>query len=347
MAAKRIQVSPDNGSTWRTVPGSTGEFREELGTVNDTVFGQDWESNEVTLNQWQVSCNAYFKGVSGYVANLKQQGTATTMTAEAAALVSGKTYRITNAAKRIIDYFSPVTVLDNAVDHSADVASIDYLNGEVTFSSGYTVTGPVTITGKYIPTVSIAKGKSFTLNQGAAERDTTVYETARTNGGWKTFDYGLRTIGLDLTGLYDVANGAADALRARTPLVIEISPDNSSDTFFRGYFKRHNRGQSGEVGALEEEAQSFGLWVPDGSLLVRPFSWYLTSSSTLNLAIQNILAAFQSKTVIDIRYQDDPDAAGAGHTGDAIVTGATLTNQLDGLNEFRFEFRGTGAPSTI
>jgi hypothetical protein len=347
MAAKRIQVSTDNGVTWRTLPGNTGDFREELATNNDTVFGQDFESNEVSVGQWGISGNSWFKGISGYQANLKQSGAPVVMTAEAMALVSGKTYRITNTAKRIIDYFSTLTVLDNAIDRTANVASIDYLNGEVTFLAAYNPVGPVTITGKYVPTATIARAKGFTLNQGAGEKDTTDYETARANGGWRTFDYGLKTVGLEVSGIYDVTNGAAAALRGRNPLVVDISPDNSATTFFRGYFKRHTRSQSGDVGNLEEETVNFGLWVPDGALVVRPFGWYFDPASALNPAVQNVLASWQSKLPIDLRYQDDPGIAGSGHTGDAIVTECTLSNALEGLNEFRFGFRGTGAPIAV
>lgn len=347
MGAKRVQVSSDNGTVWRTLPGATGEFTEEMATVNDTVFGQDWESNEVSIGQWNVSANGFFKGVAGYAATLKQQGTPVVMTAEAMSLVSGKTYQVTAAAKRVIDYFSTVTVLDNAVDHTADVVSIDYLFGKVTFAAAYTPTGPITITGKYVPMSTIAKGRSFNLNMTAAELDKTVYESAQANGGWRTFDYGLRTVSMDMSGIFDVTNGAATALRARTPLVIECSPDGTANTLFRGYFKRHNRGQSGDVGALEEETQTFGLWVPDGSLVVTPFSWLFTAQSALNLSLQACITAWQNKTPIDVRYQNDPDVATSGQTGDAVVTECTLQNSFEGLNEFRLGFRGTGAPTAI
>jgi hypothetical protein len=347
MGAKRIQVSADGGTTYRTLPGSSGDYREEMATVNDTIFGQDFESNEVSIGQWGVSANSYFKGVPGYIANLKQQGTATTMTAEPMALVSGKTYRITNAVRRILDYFSPITVFDGGVDHTADVVSIDYLNGEVTFAAAYTVSGAVTLTGKYVPTVSIAKARTFTLTQSAAELDTTVYEEARANDGWRTFKYGLRTVGLDIGGVYDVTNGFAAALRSRDPIMVEVAPANDALTFFRGFFKFHNRGQQGDVGALEEENRTLGLWVPDGALVVRPFGWYFDPSSTLNLAVRETIAAWQAKTTVKVRYQDDPDIAGSGHVGDAIVSEATLSNSFEGLNEFRFGFRGTGAPSTV
>jgi hypothetical protein len=347
MAAKRVQVSTDAGVTWRTLPGSSGEYREEEATVNDTVFGQDFESNEVSIGQWMVSANSYFKGVAGYTANLKQQGTPTTLTAEPAALVSGKTYRITNAAKRILDYFTAVTVFDNAIDRTSNVISVDYLNGEVTFAAAYTVVGPVTVSGKYIPTVAIAKGRSFTLTQGAAEKDTTDYETARGNGGFRTFDYGLRTVGLEIQGVFDVTNGFSTALRARLPIIVEIAPANDALTFFRGFFKFHSRGQQGNVGALEEETRTLGLWVPDGALVVRPFGWYFDPTSTLNLAVQNTLAAWQSFTKINVQYQHDPSVAGSGQTGLSIVTEATLSNSFEGLNEFRFGFRGTGAPTAV
>ena len=347
MAAKRIQVSIDDGTTWRSLPGATGDFREENATVNDTIFGQNWESNEVSIGQWGVSGNAYFKGVSGYLANLKQQGTPTAMTSEAMALVSGKTYRITAAARRLIDYFSAVTVFDNAVDQTAEVESIDYLNGEVTFKSTYTVTGAITITGQYLPTVSIAKGRTFTATQGAAEVDTTVYEEARTNGGFRTYKAGLKNVGLEIGGVYDTANGFGAALRARSPLVVEIAPANDALTIFRGFFKHHSRAQAGDVGALETETLNLGLWVPDGALVVRPFGWYFDAASTLNLAVQDVLGAWQADEVIKVRYQDDPSIASSGYEGDAIVTEATISNSFEGLNEFRFGFRGIGAPVAV
>ena len=40
--AKRIRISDDNGVNIYTFPGSTGDFRRELASVTDTVFGQDY-----------------------------------------------------------------------------------------------------------------------------------------------------------------------------------------------------------------------------------------------------------------------------------------------------------------
>lgn len=352
MAAKRIQISDDAGVNYFTLPGSSGDLRIELADVNDTIFGQTFESHEVSIGQWQVTANAYFKGVSGYIATLKKQGTPTTMTGETTTLVSGKTYQITSAAKRVLDYATAITVSDAATDKTSEVESIDYLSGTVTFKSTYTPTGPITITGKYTPLVAIAKGKSFSLTQNAAEIDTTDYETAAGNGGWRTFKPGLRTAGLEVGGIYDVTNGAKDALVAKLPFIIEISPDNTAgtadETVFRGFYKYINTAQAGDVGALETETINFGLWVPDGELVDRPFGWYFGATSKLNTACKKIVQAWQDESLIKAKYlPDGGTTVNAGTSGDVVVTECSLNNTLEGLNEFRFTFRGSGTPAAV
>lgn len=348
MAAKKIQISIDNEVTYLTLPGSTGDYREELATNTDTVFGQTFQSQDVSIGQWTVTSNAFFKGIQGYIANLKQAGTPTTMTAEAMSLVSGKTYQVTNTAKRIIDYNTVVQVFDNAVDHTADVVSVDYLSGQVTFASTYVVAGPVTITGKYVPLVAIANARSFTLNMNAASIDTTDYETARTNGGWRTFIPGLRTVTLELGGIYNVTNGWSAALASRNMLVIEISPDNTTDTLFRGFFKPANNSQTGDVGALEATTQNFNLFVPDGQLLSAPFGWYFTGNTKMSPSLKNLISAWQSQIVFYTKYLPDGGTTpNAGHKGQSIITSFSLANTLEGLNEFRVTLQGSGTPAAV
>jgi predicted secreted protein len=344
MAAKRIQVSDDAGATWHTLPGSSGEMRRELASVNDTIFGQNWQSESPQIGNWMVTANAFFKGVAGYIAQLRIGGTPIAMTSEAMALVSGKTYQITATSKRIIDLATTTNVFDNAVNQNANVESIDYLNGTVTFKASYTPVGAITITGAYVPTTVIAKAKSFTLTQGAAEIDTTDYETALANGGWRTYSQGLRNARIEVSGIYDAASGAAAALASRAMVYIDVSPANDANTIFRGFFKRTNFGQSGDVGALEESTLTFNLYVPDASLLSAPFGWYFSASTTLNLAVRKALSAWLNGTALSVRYL--PDGV-AGFSGPAVVTEATLANALDGQNEFRFTFRGSGAPTTV
>ena len=342
--AKRIRISDDNGVNIYTFPGSTGDFRRELASVTDTVFGQDYQSQDVSIGNWQVTCNSFFKGVAGYIAQLRVGGTPVAMTDEATTLVSGKTYQITNAAKRIINYATAVTVKDGATDRTSQLQSIDYLNGTVTFLASYTVTGAVTVTGQYVPTAVIAKSRSFQLTQTGAEIDTTSYDVALANSGLRTYDPGLKTVRFETRGIYDVAQALTTALFARTLLYIDVAPANDALTLFRGFFKRSNFTQSGDVGALEETNLTYDLFVPDGALVERPFGWYFGVGTTLNTALQKALGAWQNNTKPRIYYL--PDGI-AGHYGNAVVTEASLSNSFDGLNEFRFTFRGDGGLTAV
>lgn len=338
--AKRIRVSSDN-VTYYTLPGSSGDKNSEGATVDDTVFGQSYQSQDVSILQHGISANAYWKGIAGYVALLKRGGTPTAMTTEAMGLVSGKTYKVTAATKRVISYAHAATVFDNGVDHTADVLSIDYLAGTVTFEAAYTVTGPVTITGYYIPMSEVLKGRSFTLTQGAAEIDTTDYATARANGGNRTFNAeGLRNVSFELGGLYDATNNWAAQLSSRGIFYLEVAPANDAETVFRGFFKTGSQNQSGDVGALEEETVQLNLWVPDGDLVEAPFRWYFGSGSTLNTAVRKCIEAWQNQTTIHVQYL--PDGIN-GQKAECIVTEMSLANELEGLNEFTAAFRATGA----
>lgn len=348
MSNKRIQVSSDSGTTYYTLPGNQGEAREELNMVNDTIFGQSYESMSPGLGQWNIPANGIFKGVAGYNAILKKGGTPTSMTAEAMSLVSGKTYQVTASTKRVLSFANAITVLDNAVDHTANVESIDYLTGKVTFLSSYTVTGPVTITASYIPLTVIAKARSFTLTQTAAPVDESSYDTAQANSGMRTWAGGLKTVGVQLGGIMYATNAWRTALNARSIFYLEVDLDatNAGTTIFRGVFKIANRVESGNQGALEEENLQLNLYVPDGDLVLQPFGWYITSGSTLNQAIQKTITAWVAQTAIRVRYLPT-GAAGAspldGVYGDAIPVECTLANTVEGLNTFSFNYRGTGA----
>lgn len=346
MAAKRVRVSTDNGVNWLTLPGSSGEKRLELANVNDTIFGQDWQSEQPTIGNIMISANSYFKGVSGYTIVMREGGTSTAMTAEAMSLVTGKTYQVTTSAKRMIDYETSVTVSDNGADKTSEVQSIDYLAGTVTFKSTYTPTGPITITGAYLPTNIIAKGRSMTVTQQAAEIDTTCYEDAQANGGWRTYIQGLRTVSMEIGGLYDVVNtpDVLDKLASRKIIMVEVTPDNSTTTVFRGFFKRMSQSQQGNVGALEEQTQQLSLFVPDGALVQNPFNWYFGGASKLSPSVRAVINAWQTGAVIKVQYLGD---GSNGQQVDAVVTEATLANTLEGLNEFRFNFRASGAPTDV
>jgi predicted secreted protein len=342
--AKRIRISDDNGTNWYTLPGNQGELSNEAGTVDDTIFGQDWQSQQSTLVNWSVSANALYKGFAGYLEVISKSGTATAMTDEACSLVSGKIYRITAATKRVLDPATAVVVKDNAVAvNASNILRIDLLDGVVEFTSGYTVVGAITISGKYLPMSQIAKGRSFTLTQTAEPIDITDFETAQANSGKSVFQAGLRTFSLDVSGVFATANGWAAALASRAILVISINPEGSGASVAKGFFQPASQNQSGNVGELEEETITFNGYVPDNAQMETPFRWYHTNS-TLSTAIQKLLTAWQTGASVDVQYLHDGTN---GISGEAFVTDLTLAGGLEVVNEFTVSLQGSGATAPV
>lgn len=344
--AKRIRISALGADTFTTLPGNSAELRNENGELNDTIFGQDFQSTESGIGMWTISSNALYKGFAGYVVDIKKGGVPTAFTDEAASLVSGKTYQIDDAIKQIWDVSVPVTIEDNAVAvAAANIESIDYLNGKVTFIAAYVPTGPITVSGTYLPTSSVAGYRTFTLSLTSEAIDETDIPTAKANGGFRVFNAeGLKTVGLELSGIYKKTNGFIAALKAREPLYVEINPDGEGNTVARGIFKYTSQSQSGDVGALEEENLSLGLSVPDNDMLAAPFTWVDTAASTLNVGIRECISAWLNKTLVDVQYL--PDGL-TGHEGSAVITDLTLTGGLEAMNEFSVNLQGSGEPTEV
>lgn len=348
--AKLVRVSDDAQSTWETLPGGTGEWNDDADQITDTIFGQTFESNEVGLITWTANANALYKGFAGYVADVKEPGTPTAFTTEAMTLVAGKTFRIDDATKEVWDRSATAPVIfDNAIDHSADVESIDYLFGQITFLTAYSVTEPITATGTSLPMANIAKASSFTLTQTAAPIDESDFDTSQANGGYRVFQPGLRTVSLDLGGFYASSNDFFSVIAARNELIIEINPDGGGLSMARGFFKMVTRGQSGDVGALEEESVTFALNVPESDSvgvgnIEHVFNWDHDSTTTLSESIKICLQSFIDQTLIDVSYA--PEGLGQlGYDGSVMVTDVSLSSGLDAMNEFTANFQGSGAPT--
>ncbi len=342
--AKRVRLSAD-GTNFFTLPGNTAELNNEAGDIDDTIFGQDYSSTQSGLINWTVSANSLYKGFAGYVAKILKTGTSTPFTTQAMSLVSGRTYRITDVTKNIWDRNTTLTVFDNAVAvNASNILNVDYLFGRVTFAAGYTVTGPVTVTGASLPKLVVGCVNSFTLTQTANPIDNTCMDTAQANSGRRTFEYGLKTVSLDLTGIYKVANGFIDLLESRAELVIEINPDGSNLTVGRGFFKPVTTGQSGDVGDLEQETITFNLSVPDNDILAYPFHWVHDVTSTLNQAVRIALDAWESNTFVDVQYLPDGTT---GKQGEGIIVDMTLSGGLEAMNEFTVNIQGSGALTDV
>lgn len=343
--AKRIRVSDDDGVNYYTLPGNTGEASDEAGDIDDTIFGQEFGSTQTGLIGWNISANGLYKGFAGYVATIMKSGSSTAMTDEAMSVVSGKTYQVTATTKRIFDHAVAIVVKDNAVAVDAeDILSIDHLFGRVTFASGYTVTGPVTVTAAYRPLTVLGCANEFSLTQTANAIDSTCMDTAQGNNGVRVFEYGLKTVSLELTGIFKAANAFKALLRARSELIIEINPDGNSKVVARGYFKPSSTSQSGDVGDLEQETISFNLSVPDDDALLYPFHWQIASDALLNMAVQKCLVAWEAKELVKVAYLYDGTN---GFEGDAVITDLTLAGGLEVMNEFTINFQGSGATTAV
>jgi hypothetical protein len=341
--AKRIRVTDDAGSTWWTLPGNTGERRGEASVVNDTIFGQDYESNQPSLMGATITANGILKGVAGYQTLVRKGGTPTAMTGEATTDIgSSLAFQITNSAKRLIDLATPL-IVNVSGSPVTNYTLIDFLNGIVYFAAP--PGGAVTLTGAYLPLVTIAAGRSFNLTQTSGSIDTTDYETAQANNGVRTYSEGLKTVSLEIGGIKSISNTFWANLMGRTLVYVDICPSGDNLNFFRGYFKPHNTGEMGNNGELEEENVTFGLYVPEGDTIYRPFSWYFPSGSAMSRALRIVLNAWQNRTPIGVQYLHD--GTNGQQNLSAIVTEASLANALDGLNEFRFTFLPSGALTTV
>ena len=112
----------------------------------------------------------------------------------------------------------------------------------------------------------------------------------------------------------------------------------------RGFFRPSEQGQSGNVGALEEETVQLTLSVPDNAALTVPMSWVFASGNTVNTAIQSCLTAWLDSSALYVQYLPD---GSTGLQGEVIVTGIGFDNKVEGLNEFSLTLAGTGKPAVV
>lgn len=348
--AKVIRLSNNGGSTWFNLPGSEGSFNNEAEEIDDTILGQTFQSNEVGLVGWGVSANGLYKGFAGYLADIERPGTPTGMVDEPMTLVSGKTYQINDVARRVLDRSVAITVEDNTAPVAgSNIESIDYLFGRVTFVPGYTVVGAVTITGSYLPRTVMARANTYTLTMTAEAIDETDFQTAQGNSGRRVYTPGLRTVALELGGIFDINENAKADLTARNELIVSVDPVGDGSSIARGFFKIVGTTQSGAVGALEEETINLNLAVPIEEVnpaVEFPFNWEF-SNTTLSQAIQiGITSWLQELNTYDVQYlpQGAPgQTPNDGIEGNVVFTDISLAGGLSNMNTFTMEMQGTGA----
>ncbi len=342
--AKVVQVAlTTSGATANIIPGATADLNRDGTQIDDTIFGQIFSSVQPGLINWGVTANAFYKGFAGYVATIKKGGTPTAFTDEAMDGVGlpANTFKITDATKNLWDRTATFTFNDTGLSGSPPIAagaivSINHLQGQVTLDGSET--GPIEVTGTYLPLAAFGKANTFNLTSTAEVIDTTAFEDAQGNSGFNVFSQTLLSASLELSGFYDLANDFFTDLKNRVEVVIEINPDGSDLSVARGLFKMATDSQTGDVAGAETETVNFFLSVPEG-LGAAPFQWTHDSTTTLSQAIIDLLTVWAAQDEIIVDYL--PDGV-TGFQGNAVVTDISLAGGVDVMNEFTVALQGTG-----
>jgi|TARA_R110000803_G_scaffold210841_1_gene284324 hypothetical protein len=208
--------------------------------------------------------------IVGYNATLKVTGTPTGLSSEAMSTVSAvaNTYQVTDAAKRILDRAATLTFTEGSTAGrvsiaAAQITSIDYLFGRVTFSS--TQAEPVRVVGNYLPAAVVAGAHAFSMDLSREVLDDTDF----TSTGWRSRKSGLMDAAISVTRWDSVDKVYLNLIQAGTPVVMEIKPLGTTAAMLRGFFVPESENKSGDVGGLESAELSYLL---DGSTL-SAFSW--------------------------------------------------------------------------
>ena len=144
---------------------------------------------------------------------VKVSGAAVAMTGEATTATGNISYQISNAAKQVIDWETPPTVLDGGVETVEDY-TVNYLNGTITF--GTTDTRTITVTGFYRPMSAAAYANAISDTGECDMLDKTVFlDTYRKRMA------GLLSKSGTLTHINVIDETFSDALAAGDPVVIE------------------------------------------------------------------------------------------------------------------------------
>lgn len=336
--AKLIRVGLTD-TALSTLPGSSGEISIEASQNDNTIYGGIFSSSLPGIKDYTFSGNAWFRETPGFEATIKRAGTPTALTDEPMEVEDGLTYIITLESRRLLDWNTEVIVEDAGVGvDAADIEQIDYLFGRVTFVSGYTVTGPITISGAYLPTAEFGCANSVSLTQNAeAVVDSCLGEVSQ-NGGFNTYRAGLKTVSLEASGFYRITNDFYARLQDSERLVIEIDWDGEGSTISRGIFTVQSTSQSGDVGQNEEFSVTFNLFVPEDVL---PFSWYFGEDSKATQGMQDIINAWISRQ--DLFFDYYPLGTDSkGYKGQVVVTDCSISTSVDGIGELTLSGTGNG-----
>jgi len=212
----------------------------------------------------------------GYLAQIQVSGAALATVNEAFTMLSGNiTYQVTNAAKRIIDWNSTLTVQISTDGGASYVTvtnySVDYLFGRLTFTVANPVGALIRASYNYLPLFGFAEGRDVSFDVAAAELDTTVFgdtSTHRING---LFDVsgsitGFNLLNVEIDAPATAEKTLAELLNDRDFVVLTYKPDSGGSFEMRAVVMFSNESLSQAVDGLVESTVTFMGVAPKGLL---------------------------------------------------------------------------------
>jgi hypothetical protein len=205
-----------------------------------------------------------------YNTTIEITGTSTAMVAEAMTGSGAGPYQVTSA-KRVFDPAATFTFYDNGIDCTADVLTVDYLFGKVTFTG--VKTGPITVSGSYLPRLTFLEGRSLGISLDADELDTSVF-----GSGWKNSAQGLMQLTVDvetlalLTADMDPGVGSrklSAVFLNRTSVVLSCCPGGTGNTY-RAFVITPSEKEDAAVADLLKATATFKSTAPravDGTIV--------------------------------------------------------------------------------
>lgn len=186
---------------------------------------------------------------AGKRGQVKAVGAALPFTTEATTATGNISYQITDATKRIWHRTATITVLDGGVP-TVEAYTLNRLTGTVTFGSA--AARVITLTGQYLPTVTIGCATEYSWTLTADNQDSTCFATE-----WIDRTQALLDFAASLSKFFDINTYFWETLDGDLDLVLEFYIEYTSTPNIRAWAKVSSDDISNAVDGLSEESVDF------------------------------------------------------------------------------------------
>ena len=330
------QTTLEPNGSYLTLQSPSSSLEISSSSADTTVFGSGQFSQSLpTIFMHSMSGSQWIRSVAGYNCDVKLGGDPIAFTGEAMSLVSGTTYRITDATKNYFDPNTDVAVFDGATPLTAgEDYTVNHLFGEVTLNVA--PSDAVTVDGASIPTTVFGSFTSASVTHSAASSDITTFRSAQADNGFASYRSELLTVDLEAAGFYSEADNTLDVMKDRDNLLLEIDWTGEGDLVSRGIFRVSTISQDGDVGSTENASVSFTISGPED---VIPYGFQFSANSVASESFQLVLNTWINGEYLGFRYA--PDGLDATYyDGVACITDASMSTSTEGITEMSIEFQG-------